>query len=424
MILNIIRKLIIGVMLFGAMPSVFAASKVTATLIFDNETHNPITQIQKPYIENDEKVCPTPEDSFLLPEETIQPNTMSKTTLSYLWGDSEIWYGGSQFAYNYAGRSKDYGCFITEIRFSGRLWNIRNYNAVIASYRKDPEHPNDYLMCTVERDPVALDQFKVHFISSQKGDPQAEDVKRYAMVGDLNYLQARKRYGIDKPIPLNPVLNLNPNSMVPQPTSVNPSSDKLNTASSDTVNKFIVINHSNQTLVAGPKVLNHFGQWSSRNYVNQPEKISPRQTVTVEVASARDFQRLNYHVQGYSEDSGCFLTVNAYIDNTFPAVMSYHFDPTRAPEKNLYCSVVYPNIIDVYDYSEALPIAQQCKSSHPEGCISLVRKSTEQRYLRGVSFINSLNFETCYYSFKYSLDPSHEVVGKHIFCRPLMVGIY
>ena len=355
---KIIILCLIGIALLSSAHSF--ASSVEATIQFKNEDSKesaPIVLTMKPYLDNFSWAdltsrykaiwnFPTQTKSFkdvdklmLAPQESVSAN------LSYPWNDN--WYGMSQYAFNYADRSKEYGCFVTELRLSGRVWEKHNYNVVIASYRKDPTHSDDYLTCYAEKNTAS--SFTVRMGSSKNKKEEknvVDDGQRYSRAGDVEKLRLLDYYNIDRPIELwkdqatNSAFVLANNKDVPVITPIQP----FNVIPQDTLTIKLISNTA-QTLIAGQSLLDKWSRLNSNYYILQPENIQSASKESVIKFRGNDFSlaRLHYHFADYAEDSGCYITaftndIHQYNANEIIAL--YHLDSKHKPqERKLYCFI-------------------------------------------------------------------------------------
>jgi hypothetical protein len=367
------------------------SSSVSAKITFNNQTTKPIIQTQEPYLDNYSYISGG--FDFQAPDKTIAPSQSTSVTISFPWRTK--WYGASQYSYNYEGRSKDYGCFVTEIRLSTAYFFIPwNYNVVIASYRKDPNFPDDYLVCTAGRN--SNTDFTIHLMSSSQ-DQQTDDTKRYTIAGD-NYLKDMVGYGLDLPISLNPTLTLYPNKSEPE-VAQQPQKQSL---PKDT-KTITIVNHTDNTLIAGPAVLNNFSRFTSQNYVEQSPEILPKAKQAIKIV-AGFAQRFNYHIKDYDEQSGCYITTNlpdVPDRNNITTVVSSFFDKQHETEKNLYCVMTAVDTVEVFDAVKTATTAA-CGLSDLQDCISYY--DNEPRFLRKFEFSWDAGASG---SYKIFIDPLH-----------------
>jgi hypothetical protein len=383
------------------------ASAVTANISFLNETNRTIVQTKEPYLEPYSPFL-IAHYEFIAPHKTIAPQQSSDANLAYEWNFD--WYGASQFAYNYEGRSKNSGCFVTELRFSGYFLNFRNSNTVIASYIKDPAYPNDYLICVVEPNPSSTDSFIVRLQPSTQ-DEKSEDSQRFSMVGDVNLLAYTLTYGIDLPIPLNPILTLYPNQPQPELTRSHFSLPTTPPTYTDTLQ---VINHSSLTLVAGPQISDRSSKFSSHYVIDQPQEILPLETKAIHMSTSaylnRFLARFNYHIKGYAEESGCYISTLLNWDN----IASFHFDSQHpSPQPNLYCVMTNKHTIEIYDHL-VYDLFQKCAAAKAadqiENCIS---------HNSSNDFLDDLSWNSCGIGLHFNIDPIHKIAIRHVDCAEL-----
>jgi hypothetical protein len=276
------------------------------------------------------------------------------------------WYGMSQYAYNYENRSSEYGCTITEIRLS-RAWSrwspFYNRRILIASYRQDPEHLDDYLMC--DADNLDNTSFTVHFKSVQAStDINTDDSKRYSIKDANRFLADRDQYSIDLSIPLwvdqkqEKAFVIRPNKSTPEIVGL----DYLAKEHPEPKNTktITVMNHTSETLVARPLLVDKFSKLRKQYYIDQPDEIKPGETQQIKVALSNNDDyfdwlstvRFNYYIQGHSAEkpSGCYITfapaprqLFSYAIPSHKLITSFLFDSDHSlSEKNLYCIIVKP----------------------------------------------------------------------------------
>ncbi len=197
-----------------------AGDTLSTTIYFNNDTNQQITQTMAPSLDNFSNYLLHFDPQFTKPNASVEPHQNSVATISY--NHAWTWYGMNQYAYNYTGRSSKYGCFITEIRLTDSFVYLEaNHQIVIASYRQDPDHLDDYLMCTIDSN--AKGDRIVHFKSVQASmDNKPDDTKRYSIDDEDSSLKKITYYTIDKPIPLwtdqdtKQTLVINPNQTEPK----------------------------------------------------------------------------------------------------------------------------------------------------------------------------------------------------------------
>ena len=350
------KIIILSALVMSLLSSVhsIASSSVDATIQFKNEDSKesaPVVSTMQPYLDNFRWVrplsgykaiwnFPTQVKSFKdVDKLTLAPQESVSANLSYSWYDN--WYGMSQYAFNYADRPKEYGCFVTELRLSGRKWETHNYNIVIASYRKDPTHPDDYLTCYAEKN--AASSFTIHMASSKNKKEEksfVDDSQRYSEVGDVELLKSLDYYHIDRSIELwkdqnnNLAFVLANNKETPAITSIQ---------SSNFVPPYIftikLINNTTQTVVAGQPLFDKWSRVNIKNYIIQPVNIQPASIDNIKLrGSTYSYARLNYHFAGSTDDRGCYI--GAFTNNDYTRdinynelVAFYRFDRTHSFRK-------------------------------------------------------------------------------------------
>ncbi len=306
---------------------------------------------------------PNGDKSFKDIEQPIKllPGQSISAFLSYRWNDR--WYGLSQYSFNYENRPKEYGCFITEARISGLVFESRNSNRVIVSYRQDPNHPDDYLTCSVEKNTNS--SFTIHMTSSKnKADEKniANDSQRYSQVGDVDRLI---QYGVYLPIELwKDEKDNKSTALVLSLTSANavPYINYSSRISYEFYYRLRLVNLTNQVIVAGEPIYNNWKNFygpsdlapysiSESDVLLYPKRIEPNQTDVSPVilnthGGENSAVRMNYHFEGYQEWSGCYILVIGPDRNNAVISTYYNFDSAH-PEKNLYCFIsVNPALIN------------------------------------------------------------------------------
>lgn len=368
---------------------------ITRDILFFNITNRPVQQTQTPYLDNFTRYSSDSDYQFIAPNTTILPNTISTASISYDWWHN--WYNIGQFAYNYPGRSANYGCFVTTISLSG--YGDRSYHIVISSYRKDPSNPNDYLICRVKRGSV--NTFIVNFTSSQdwneKSDTLLDDSKRYTIQGDDEKLKNISDYHINKPIPLNP--NLSQPLLVLYPNEHDPAFihrhyvSPLPSNPPKNIDEITITNYSSVAVVSGPSpLLDKFSRFNTQYLFEMPAAISPGETIKVKIGNPYnpadfDLERFSYQIAGYAPNTGCYITVSKRWISPTP-VASFYFDPLH-PEKNLYCLVTDRDTIDIYDDAELKQLRiKGCQESDLKNCIS-----TYNHFYKDGDTLKGLNFK-------------------------------
>lgn len=373
-----------------------ALGQVTRNILFFNITNRPVQQTQTPYLDNFSYYSSDADYQFIAPNTTILPNTTSTASISYDWW--RTWYNIGQFAYNYSGRSANYGCFVTTISLSGHAYAERSYHIVISSYRKDPSNSNDYLICRVKRGSV--NTFIVNFTSSQdwneKNDNLLDDSNRYTIQGDDGELKNTSKYRINKPIPLNP--NLSQPALVLYPDERYPALIRRHYVSPLPSNppghtdEISITNYASVGVVSGPSpLLDKYSQFNSQYFFEMPASISPGETVKVKIGIGNgdfDLERFSYQIAGYAPNSGCYITTSTLHWATDIPIASFYFDPLH-PEKNLYCLATDRNTISIYDDPELKQLKDRgCKENDLRNCIS-----TYNHFYKDGDTLDGMNFK-------------------------------
>jgi len=340
--------------------NVYGTSNIQTTITFANMQNRAVQQTMEPKLDNFSAATSYDYYLFKQPSSTIAPQGSTQTTISYNWYYN--WYGMTQFAYNYPGGSAEYGCFVTELRLSGKWYS---YHIGISSYRPDPAFPNDYLVCHIEK--ITNDSFKVKLLSAQQEkNLPTNDIERVNIVDESNQLAETSYYSINLPIKLNPVLNLVPDNPKPQKVQDQP----IIATSPKDANEIIVINHAGVPLTAGLQLLDKFSQLNDQYYIDQPKDIvaatsdSP-QSVTIKVNRPDfgyfGFQRFNYHIKDQFDQSGCYIfKIRGKGGNAL--IASYLVNTQNNIEKPLYCVVTKQDTVEIYDDMNANKVFEMCKN--------------------------------------------------------------
>lgn len=357
------------------------ASELKTTLEFVNKTTQAIIETKPPLLDNAASFSPTQYDQQTLPENTLQPNGSTTAILSF---NSQLsWNNISQFAFNYPGRSPQYGCFITEIRRSG--W-VENYRTLIASYRKDPEHPDDYLICGIT---AKSDTYTITFNSSQNTrDSKEDDSQRYAIIGNgfkgIAGLLTLHRFNINRLIPLNDILSLDPDKG-------EVTTDKFATSDStlpQDAEKIKIINHTAENLIKKPTKLDRFSHFNSEYAFQEPATTLPPHGETELQIALPNFSRyalaqVSYQIAGHAFDSGCYITyvTDKYYTSSSDKIKSiliasFVNDPSQP--KNLVCTVS-GNQIDIYDDLAAIKVPSSFHLTQNDSIISVGGEGTLTR---------------------------------------------
>lgn|GEM_PF-5421709 len=374
------------------------ATMVSTAIQFSNDTNQQVTQTMAPYLDNFARYVHATHSYDTVsqaPKVIIEPYQQSTAKIAY---DSRWnWYGMNQYAYNYMGRSSKYGCFITEIRLTN-FFGSTEY-IVISSYRQDPDHLDDYLMCTV--DSISNNQFNVHFKSTLATiDNKLDDSKRYSIIDPYSFLNTITYYTINKPIQLwtdpdtRQTLVIKPNQNVPQLIL----NDSLVAAQPNKVRTISVTNNSSETVVAGPQLLDKFSRLNSEYYIYQPAEIKAGETQNIKIAMPDSgyysIARFSYHIQDdHSELNGCYITttngfnilsdritqINSFFSthlkvnlvassvNTLPSISG----------KKLACLPLDEDKVFLYDAPTKNSIIYSICSNDPFNCISYLTKEND-----------------------------------------------
>ncbi|MCD6038769.1 MAG: hypothetical protein K0S27_169 [Gammaproteobacteria bacterium] len=408
-----------GFLFLGASEITYA--EVSASITFNNETTQAVQQTREPYTDHFSHYHP--DYAFNKPLATLLPQQSSTATISYPW--SYDWYGMSQYTYNYVGRSSKYGCFITELRLSGKFFDISNFNLVIASYKKDPEHLDDYLMCSVDRNSNTA--FTVH-LKSMHGN--IDDTQNYSIAGDSTLLDKLADYHIDLPIPLW-VDQEQKQAFVIQPRTSQPAlvaSDSLVfTPPPNDIETITVANHTDEILVAGSPLLDRYSQLSKAYYVSQPDTINPGEKKEIKISKNGDFMaRFNYHILGSKiTDNGCYITVPpaaAFITPQFnysPFIAAFHLPELSSFEKNVFCAVsssaertvaIYDNVEKGFNDLKICEANENCISYFPRERMEHDLHLDPNNNLNHYSYMNTTSLPY----FNFPLDAVHAFTLKNM----------